>query len=697
MLYFHVNNSSHKTYNTSLQPKYFTLPKQSGVLATEEDVTLNTLVSMIKKPSIVFPAYNSINFENSITFTKYERNPLYLGNKTHLSIQVALDSNFTNIIHNKKIADTNENNVTLSLPIDVSLSKIYIKIRYHSNLYSSPWSDTLVVTTKQFKINTPKINTPLDNSSAIVENVVVSTTAFNYVGITDTHASSTYQVSTNLSFSTLEANITTTTGLTVHSLPLAHSKTYYIRVRHNGNKYGSSNWSDPIRFTIPVFKINKPSVVSPTNGMTGSFEQVTISTSAFSYVGVNETHASTNYQVATTTDFENTDVIAVESATALRSYVATLSDNSSYYIRVRHNGLKYGSSDWSDPVKITIPKFKINTPTITSPANGYSGIVESITISTSAFSYVGVAETHISTTYQVARDTGFTNLVVNTTSATALLSYLVGIPNGSTYYIRVRHTGKKYGNSDWSPTFYFSIPAFRINTPTITSPANGGTGLNNNVVVSTTGLSFVGVGESLASVTYQIALDPGFTNLVVNSNIYAYSYTFTLGQGITYYIRVRHNGNKYGSSDWSGAVRISTVVPVTLLNGDVTITTTHSDNLNKTTRLWIYNDGTTVVRRRDDGGTSAGPKLFENVTGQQLYLQRRLISSYMGEPSAYGDVNTFYAPDITTPTAIAGQEVWMKKRVNRKIEIYLIFDYEIFNSSKEFLFKIRIKFRFINT
>lgn len=61
------------------------------------------LVSMIKKPSIIVSANNSIDFNNSITISKYEKNPLYLGVKTNVSVMVALDSNFTTVVYNKKV------------------------------------------------------------------------------------------------------------------------------------------------------------------------------------------------------------------------------------------------------------------------------------------------------------------------------------------------------------------------------------------------------------------------------------------------------------------------------------------------------------------------------------------------------------------------------------------------------------------
>ena len=203
MFYFHNNLKSHKVFNASLQPKYFTLPKQSGVLATEEDVTTNTLVSMVQKPIITFPENGSIDYNNVINHTPYTKNPLYLGSKTHTSFEVAFDIGFTNIFRKDKLVDTNELSTTMPLPLDISKTTLYIRIKFHSGLYSSPWSDPIKITTKEFKINVPTIITPTNNASGIAKDIVISTSAFSYVGVADTHVSTTYQISSDINFNNL--------------------------------------------------------------------------------------------------------------------------------------------------------------------------------------------------------------------------------------------------------------------------------------------------------------------------------------------------------------------------------------------------------------------------------------------------------------------------------------------------------------
>ena len=94
----------------------------------------------------------------------------------------------------------------------------------------------------------------------------------------------------------------------------------------------------------------------------------------------------------------------------------------------------------------------VQTPTNVSPSNGATDQNGSVTLTASAFSWLGVADTHASSDWQVATDSGFTSLVtnvigdtVNKTSCT-----VTGLSTSQTYYWRVRYTGTNNGTSDSS-------------------------------------------------------------------------------------------------------------------------------------------------------------------------------------------------------------------------------------------------------
>ena len=98
----------------------------------------------------------------------------------------------------------------------------------------------------------------------------------------------------------------------------------------------------------------------------------------------------------------------------------------------------------------------VNTPSVTSPVNGTTGLGSSVTITSSAFNVVGGSDTHYSSDWQVATDSGFVNLVQNVVDSTTNKTSFALMTNPSTtYYVRVRHKGSTYGYSNWSSTISF--------------------------------------------------------------------------------------------------------------------------------------------------------------------------------------------------------------------------------------------------
>jgi len=101
----------------------------------------------------------------------------------------------------------------------------------------------------------------------------------------------------------------------------------------------------------------------------------------------------------------------------------------------------------------------ISKPNITSPADGATVIFESPTITSSSFTGNIVPDTHASTDWQIASDSSFNTIVVQSLNDTSnLVSWTVpegNLSTSTTYYIRVRHTGTNLGDSEWSNTVSF--------------------------------------------------------------------------------------------------------------------------------------------------------------------------------------------------------------------------------------------------
>lgn len=112
---------------------------------------------------------------------------------------------------------------------------------------------------------------------------------------------------------------------------------------------------------------------------------------------------------------------------------------------------------------INVLPYGVQTPTNVSPSNGATDQNGSVTLTASAFGWLGVADTHASSDWQVATDSGFTSLVANVIGDTVnKTSYTVtGLSTSQTYYWRVRYTGASNGTSDWStPTTFVTKANF---------------------------------------------------------------------------------------------------------------------------------------------------------------------------------------------------------------------------------------------
>ena len=92
-------------------------------------------------------------------------------------------------------------------------------------------------------------------------------------------------------------------------------------------------------------------------------------------------------------------------------------------------------------------------------------------------------------------------------------------------------------------------------------------------------------------------------------------------EGKTYFLRVRHNGTKYGSSDWSSVYRVSTLVPIQLVTSQVTVTAGHGSWSNPSFNSVINNNGLLSHYSSQDVWRAKNSWIFTNNAGIQLYAK----------------------------------------------------------------------------
>jgi len=214
--------------------------------------------------------------------------------------------------------------------------------------------------------------------------------------------------------------------------------------------------------------IKQPTNESPADGATSiGGSSISLTLTASSYNDLFGGQASATFQVSDASDFSNLIVNETVSGSSVNSYTISdvrdiLTESTQYYFRVKYTDTNSNESLFSDATTFTTAAtfVSVDQPTVTSPSDGAVDVGEEPTISTSSFSVTGTTDTHLSTDWQIASDSSFNTIVVESLNDTSnLVSWTVpggNLSTSTTYYIRVRHTGTNLGDSEWSNTVSFT-------------------------------------------------------------------------------------------------------------------------------------------------------------------------------------------------------------------------------------------------
>jgi hypothetical protein len=104
--------------------------------------------------------------------------------------------------------------------------------------------------------------------------------------------------------------------------------------------------------TILAAGVATPTNVSPTDGETEIGSSETLEASAFEALGVSDTHASSDWQLATDAEFNTIVDSSTDDTENLTSWEVTgLDEDTTYYWRVRYTGTNNGTSEYSTPTE----------------------------------------------------------------------------------------------------------------------------------------------------------------------------------------------------------------------------------------------------------------------------------------------------------------------------------------------------------
>lgn len=208
---------------------------------------------------------------------------------------------------------------------------------------------------------------------------------------------------------------------------------------------------------------------------------------------------------------------------------------------------------------IAVGAQSVVTPTILYPATGQTNVELSPTLSASPFTTAPAGQdTHQSSRWEIATDSGFTTLVfdsgVDTVNKTSIQVPSGVLAIGTVYYARVRYTGAIIGNSAWSTTRTFTTTNQYVVTPTV-SVQGGPSDVGETPTISTPSFAVFGGTDTHVSTDWQVVKvsdgsvvwqSLGNTTNKVSINVPV----SLLLENTQYKARARHAGASLGKSGW---------------------------------------------------------------------------------------------------------------------------------------------------
>lgn len=350
------------------------------------------------------------------------------------------------------------------------------------------------------------------------------------------------QVATDSGFGTIVATQTALTATSyVPSPVLSAATTYFWRVRGR-NSGGTSAYSAAFSFSTALPAPAVPVLSSPADGATGVALNPTLSWGAVSFAA--------NYRIQVATDIGFSSLVFDQTQTAT-SAAPSLSAATTYYWHVRAQNATGNSAYSTTRSFTTSPPPAPAAPSLSSPANGATGVSITPTMSWAA------SATAASYRIQIATDAGFSAVIYDISNLTGL-STVPTLLNSTLYYWHVSASNAG-GTSAYSGTRTFTtiaaVPAAPA-APTLSSPADTATDVSLNPTLAWNASS------GADNYRIQVATDVGFTAIVSDViGLTSTSYAPSLVAATQYFWRV-NAANTGGTSAFSAIRSFTTLTPV---------------------------------------------------------------------------------------------------------------------------------------
>lgn len=272
------------------------------------------------------------------------------------------------------------------------------------------------------------------------------------------------------------------------------------------------------------------------------------------------------------------------------------------------------------PFRVAVGSAAIGAPTITSPMNLANGVSLDLVITASPFLVYPAGYDHqVSRRWEVALDEGFTQLVLDKTTAAGVDSirpsdYDVFMPAGRRLYARARDIGATLQSAPGIAVAFNTATTY-IRRPAITFPTDGQVNVSSSVTVLSDAFSVYGGADDHIMSRFQFALANDGTGVIQDSgwsgtNLTSYKPDSSVPNDTQIYARVKYRGRTLGETEWSPFIRFKTADKLhgvyTNLAGGATVRSSHAAAFlngllyiaggmgggNVLADLWCYNPAT---------------------------------------------------------------------------------------------------------
>ncbi len=319
--------------------------------------------------------------------------------------------------------------------------------------------------------------------------------------------------------------------------------------------------------------IHTPTVVTPAENfvpLTGNFVVTGSPFTSTDTGAVVEVFTSADLEISVDPEFKTLDYAEYGSPSSTFNVTGFKPENDTY-VRIRYHGIQR-VSEWSPVLKLKGVLQYVKKPVISTPVSGQSaGYLDAsdpkkqkvvLDVASSVFEAVNYTDSFQSIDVEISTTMDFANIVhaaYGYTTASDTYSGLAKLDYGTLYYLRVRHHGTQK-TSVWSDVVWFTTIADSrsVQKPTFVSanPVPTEVSLGYKVTMSTFSSTNQ---DTIASSKWQIATDPGFTNLVADvTDTNEVLDLVHLPYSTDFYLRVKYIG-QIKESPWSDTIQFKTV------------------------------------------------------------------------------------------------------------------------------------------